>query len=213
MDIDAQPTSSTAPAAPFALDPMLASVPSLASMSPLISPPPTSSTASTPALVPPSSFALTPTSSNPPLKTASNRSASSQGKRKYSALDDKEALTKSTKPHSEANASGSTALLHGFCGSVDSIKDHLQMMNSISPVGVVKDAMEKLDGAWGSMDHFSSAERSVLRKIFSDDMKKAATYANTSDMEDCHLWALLELQMDPYASMLRTAQEILQSHS
>ena len=208
MDIDVQPTSSTS-AAPFALDPMLA--PAHTSMSLLISPPPTSSTASTPALVPLSS-ALTPTSSNPPPKTALNRSALLQGKQKYSALDNKEAPIKSTQQHSEASASGPAALLHGFHGSVDSIKDHLQMMNSVSPVGVIKNAMEKLDGAWGSMDHFPSAERSVLCKIFLDDMKKAATYANTGDTKDHHLWALLELQMDPYASMLHTAQELLQLH-
>ena len=83
------------------------------------------------------------------------------------------------------------------------------MMNSVSPVGVIKDAMEKFDGAWGSMGHFSSAERSVLCKIFLDDTKKAATYANTGDTEDHCLWVLLELQMDPYASMLCTAQELL----
>jgi len=65
--------------------------------------------------------------------------------------------------------------------------------------------MEKLDGAWGSVNHFSPAERSVLHKIFSDNTKKVATYANTGDTEDHRLWALLELQMDPYASMLCTA--------
>ena len=133
MDVDGQPTLSAAPTTPLALNPVPAHTHTSVSL--LISgfSPHTTSTASTPALDTQSSSALTPTSSNAPPKTASNRSASSQGKRKYSALGNKEAQTKSTKLHSEASASGPAALLHGFHGSIDSIKDHLQMTNSVSP--------------------------------------------------------------------------------
>jgi hypothetical protein len=168
-------------------------------------------------LAPPSSSSVTGQSSTtfslstPPTtalklkpKSLASVSVSSKGKRKSSALGESEVPRSSKRAAQEP---GPAAILYGFRASVDSIKDEIFSHKVVSPNAILKDAVEKLDGAWGIEDQFTMAEKTVLRKIFADESKKAVVYTSTVDSANRRSWADLELMQQPYAEMLRRLEE------
>lgn len=165
------------------------------------------------ALAPPSSSSVTgqslmaSSSVSTPSTTAlkPKSSVSSKGKRKSSALGESE-VSRSSKRVAQSEP-GPAAILYGFRASVDSIKDEIFSHKVVSPNALLKDAVEKLDGTWGSEDQFTTAEKTVLRKIFADESKKAVVYTSTVDSSNRRSWAELELMQQPYAEMLRRLEE------
>ena len=139
-----------------------------------------------------------------PKSLASVKTVSSKGKRKSSALGESEVSRSSKRAAQEP---GPAAILYGFRASVDSIKDEIFSHKVVSPNAILKDAVEKLDGAWGIEDQFTMAEKTVLRKIFADESKKAVVYTSTVDSTNRRSWADLELMQQPYDEMLRRLEE------
>ena len=133
----------------------------------------------------------------------SQASCSSKGKRKRSAIPDGESGQRSSKSkHSSRVVSGdrlmttepgAAALLSGISGTFTNLSQTVQASTQSTPQGYVKEAIEKLNGAWGNTDGFSAVEKSVLLQLFSSDFKKATTYATNVDPEARRLWVDLEL--------------------
>jgi hypothetical protein len=92
-----------------------------------------------------------------------------------------------------ANQPGAAALLSGSNRTFTSFAKMVQASTQSIPQGYVKEAIEKLNGAWGDTDGFSAVEKSVLMQLFSSDFKKATTYATNVDSEARRLWVNLEL--------------------
>jgi hypothetical protein len=92
-----------------------------------------------------------------------------------------------------ANQPGAAALLSGINRTFTNLSQMVQASTQSIPQGYVKEAIEKLNGAWGDTDGFSAVEKSVLMQLFSSDFKKATTYATNVDSEARRLWVNLEL--------------------
>lgn len=135
--------------------------------------------------------------------SATRSSYSSKGKRKHSAIpDDEFKHERSSKQSKRSSRSvsgnkldepGAAALLNGINGTFTDLSQTVRFSTQSTPQGYVKDAIEKLNGAWGINDGFSAVEKSVLLQLFSNDFKKATTYATNVDPEARRLWADLEL--------------------
>jgi hypothetical protein len=147
--------------------------------------------------------------SPPTLTTSSKKSKSStatygsKGKRKQSAIPDNKLEQRSSKSKRSsrvvsgndlmANQPGAAVLLSGINRTFTNLSQTVQASTQSTPQGYVKEAIKKLNGAWGDTDGFSVVEKSVLMQLFSSDFKKATTYATNVDSEACHLWVDLEL--------------------
>ena len=95
--------------------------------------------------------------------------------------------------HLMANEPGAATLLNGINRTFTNLSQMVQASTHSTPQGYVKDAIEKLNGAWGDTDGFSAVEKSVLLQLFLSNFKKATIYATNTGPEACHLWVDLEL--------------------
>ena len=72
--------------------------------------------------------------------------------------------------------------------------DIVNLNNSIPPHNILKDAISKLNRAWGKADKFTTGQQIYLLKLFCHDQNIASIYASTENSRIRRGYALTELE-------------------